>query len=171
MQIQHGLMQGQVLQRDRREKARARITGTCRGSGAVERQVLRNGKPLRGHAWAPVGEACSKQFEALLEDLPVGGPYRVELRVRSGRKVAEQLAVEDIFVGDVWILAGQSNMQGIGNLAHAPRPHSKVRAFYMRDEWDMAEEPVHYLEEAVDIFHNGYGDGPSRPSRRESHKG
>jgi hypothetical protein len=170
MQIQHGLMQGQVLQRDRREKARARITGTCRGSGAVERQVLRNGKPLRGHAWAPVGEACSKQFEALLEDLPVGGPYRVELRVRTGRKVAEQLAVEDIFVGDVWILAGQSNMQGIGNLAHAPRPHSKVRAFYMRDEWDMAEEPVHYLEEAVDIFHNGYGDGSDRPSRRELDK-
>ncbi len=170
MEIQHGLMAGQVLQRDRRGWASARIAGTCRGSGVVERRVLKNGNPLRGHAWASVGEAGGKPFEAVLENLPVGGPYRVELRVRNGRKVVEQLSVEEIFVGDVWILAGQSNMQGIGNLAHAPRPHAKVRAFYMRDEWDMAEEPVHFLEEAVDVFHNGYGDGPDRPSRRELEK-
>ncbi len=165
MKIQHGLLDGQVLQRNRHGRGSARITGQSGSKGAVDLRVTKDGKVPRGRDWAPAGTARDGRFTARLEDLPAGGPYRVELRIRHGRRVVDRCSVDEVFVGDVWVLAGQSNMQGIGNMEHAPRPHPRVRAFYMRDEWGLAEEPLHFLEEAVDVFHNGYGDGPGRPSR------
>lgn len=163
MKITRGLLKGQVLQRDRNYQGHASIQGTCRTNGPVELRVLKQGKVFCGRAWSPSGEAGSRRFEARLEKLPAGGPYRIELRIRDGKKPPEEIAIDEVFVGDVWILAGQSNMQGLGNMEDAPRPHPLVRTFYMRDEWGQAEEPLHFLEEGVDIVHNGYGDGPNRP--------
>jgi len=61
--------------------------------------------------------------------------------------------VEDVLVGDVWILAGQSNMQGVGLLKHRLPPVDAVRAFYMDDRWAPAEDPIHNLDAAVDSVH------------------
>ncbi len=158
-------MAGQVLQRDGRGLGRAQVTGSSRANGDVELRVLKGGRAVRGYEWGVVGKSEGRSFRAVLAALRTGGPYRVELRIRKGERTVDGVAVDDIFVGDVWILAGQSNMEGIGNLVHAPKPHANVRAFYMRDEWGVAEEPIHFLGEAVDKVHNGYGDGPDRPSR------
>ena len=165
MKILHGLMDGQVLQRDATNRGGAHVRGTCVGSGNIELRVLRAGRVVPGQDWHQAGVAAAKAFSATLAKLNSGGPYRVELQICHGHKILETVALDDIFVGDVWILAGQSNMQGVGNLVHAPKPHPCVRAFYMRDEWGTAEEPLHFLDEAVDRFHNSYGDGPGRPSR------
>lgn len=158
-------MTGQVLQRDENGKGGAIISGSCKGSGDVEYRILKNSKVYKGSKWQLGGRAEKREFISELSNIPVGGPYDIELRVRNGRKNIDTLTVDDIYVGDVWILAGQSNMQGHGNLVDAPKPHPMVRAFYMRDEWGVADEPIHFLEEAVDLFHNGYGDGPERPSK------
>ena len=196
MNILHGLMPGQVLQRDAQGRGAAQIDVACAVDGALELRVLKAGKVLRGHAWAVVGQVgtdlrdvpavsapadtaarravCASEmrtYSVSLTDLPTGGPYRVELRVKQGRKVVDRLAVDEVFVGDVWILAGQSNMEGLGNLIHAPKPQHQVRAFFMRDEWGMAEEKLHYLCEAVDKVHNSYGDEPGRPPKAELEKG
>jgi sialate O-acetylesterase len=162
MKILHGLLSGQVLQRDTEGKGRALLSGECSASGDVELRVLKEGNVVSGNDWKSAGIAEGKKFEAKLIGLPAGGPYRVELRIGG-----DNSSVDDVFVGDVWILAGQSNMEGVGNLEHAPKPNELVRAFFMRDEWGIAEEPLHYLGEAVDIFHNEYGDGPDRPSADE----
>ncbi len=171
MNISHGLMPGQVLQRDARGRGAATITGRSKNVGTVELRVQKNGATVRGHDWQASGEVEKRAFSVNLDDLRTGGPYRVELRIRAGRKVVDRLSVDDVFVGDVWILAGQSNMEGIGNLVHAPKPHPQVRAFFMRDEWGVAEEKLHYLSEAVDIVHNSYGDEPGRPPKEELEKG
>ena len=171
MRITHGLLPGQVLQRDANGNGGACISGTCAGGGDIELRVRKSGKVVRGHDWKVVGAASRKQFTASLSGLRTGGPYSVELRIKAGRKVVDRLATEDVFVGDVWILAGQSNMEGIGNLADAPKPHPQVRAFFMRDEWGMAEEKLHYLCEAVDKVHNDYGNEPGRPPKVELEKG
>jgi len=152
MEILHGLMDGQVLQRDQRGRGHARMTGVTRATGDVEIRI--------GKRWQVAGRAANGSFHATLTGLKAGGPYRVELRIGT-----ERLTVRDVFVGDVWILAGQSNMQGVGNLCDAPEPHPWVRCFSMADEWRRAEEPLHYLAEAVDVVHNGYGVGPNRPPR------
>lgn len=171
MKITHGLLPGQVLQRDAKGRGGATIRGRCRCTGDVEMRVLKTGKVVRGHDWQVVGSAAGGAFTASLSALRTGGPYQVELRLKTGRKIADRLVVEDIFVGDVWMLAGQSNMEGIGNMVHAPKPHPQVRAFFMRDEWGLAEEKLHYLEEAVDIIHNSYGDEPGRPPKSVLAKG
>jgi hypothetical protein len=167
MKIAHGLVPGQVLQRNAQNKGGALITGTAH-NGVLEYRVSRvrkGSKALAVSAWGHAGEVESGQFTCFVDGIGCGGPYQVELRVRNKRKTVDALAVDDIFVGDVWIAAGQSNMQGVGNLVDAPRPHPQVRAFYMRDEWDLAVEPLHFLAEAVDVFHNGYGAGAKRPRR------
>ena len=171
MRILRGLMDGQVLQRDRRGNGTAKISGRCGATGRVEVRVLKNGGPVRGGDWKGSGVAEKKAFRVDLAGLRTGGPYRVEMRIRQGHRILERLAVRDVFVGDVWMLGGQSNMEGIGNLADAPQPHPQVRAFFMRDEWGLAEEKLHYLSEAVDRVHNSYGDEPGRPPKELLEKG
>ncbi|MDT8390269.1 MAG: sialate O-acetylesterase [Lentisphaeria bacterium] len=164
MRISHGLLPGQVLQRNRNNNGGANVRGVCAADGDVECRILAGDKILSGHDWQVVGQAANRKFEATLSAIPTGGPYRVEWRLGHSTDTAEGVSVADIFVGDVWILAGQSNMEGVGNLKDAPEPHPLVRAFYMRDEWGLAQEKLHFLAEAVDVIHNGYGNGSARPS-------
>lgn len=154
MNIQSGLMAGQVLQRNAKNLGTVRIDGEVAGAGAIEARILKGRQPLKGWNWRPVGKAVSGHFQTVLDRIPVGGPYTVELRVVGGNGAGEKLAVRDIYVGDIWFMAGQSNMQGIGNLNRAAKPHPLVRCFYMRDEWGLAQDPLHLLEEAVDPVHN-----------------
>ncbi len=171
MRITHGLMAGQVLQRDERGNGDAWLHGVCEDDGDLELRILKAGKPVRGFDWGPRGTVTHGSISITLGGVKTGGPYRVELRVKQGRKVVDRVALDDILVGDVWFLAGQSNMEGVGNMDQAPKPHPMVRAFFMRDEWGMAEEKLHYLEEAVDRVHNGYGDEPGRPPKEVLQKG
>ncbi len=155
MQITSGLMEGQVLQRNRKNQASAVLCGECAGEGAVEVRVQAKQRPLKGWNWKRAGKAVGGRFEVKLAGIPAGGPYRLECRVVQGSRTTDRLTVREWFVGDVWFLGGQSNMQGIGNMADAPKPHPLVRAFYMRDEWGLAVDPLHILAEAVDPVHNG----------------
>lgn len=156
MKITQGLLAGQVLQRDPKQLGTARLQGTCAVDGPVQARVSTTRGVIRGYTWREVGRAEKRKFEATLGDLPCGGPYKVELRIGDGEASKKNsVAVDDVYVGDVWFLAGQSNMQGVGNMDAAPKPHPLVRGFYMRDEWGLAEEPLHFLSEAVDSVHNG----------------
>src|SRR5690554_1532682 len=44
-------------------------------------------------------------WEASFSCLPTGGPYRMSV---TGY---EKLVIEEVYVGDVWLLGGQSNME------------------------------------------------------------
>jgi sialate O-acetylesterase len=46
---------------------------------------------------------------------------------------------------DTWILAGQSNMQGVGLLSEALSPDDRVWAFSMAGKWEPAQDPLHPL--------------------------
>jgi len=167
MKITHGLLKGQVLQRDRRNKASAQISGSCTASSPVETRVRKGARDLRGFGWRPVGEAVNQEFTCQLNGLPCGGPYKIELRIPRSSGKAESLTVEDIYVGDVWFMGGQSNMQGIGLMADAPKPHPLVRCFYVRDEWGLAKDPLHFLSEAVDMVHHVLSGRAARPTDAE----
>lgn len=129
MKISHGLMEGQVLQRNKAGRAEAKIEGSCRASGNVELRFLKNDKVVKGFNWHITGEAKGGKFFSSLKGLRTGGPYNIEFRIREKRKTLDTLTVQDVFVGDVWILAGQSNMQGVGNLDQTLSPNPKLRAF------------------------------------------
>ena len=64
-----------------------------------------------------------------LTGMPAGGPYRVQI---NGEEFT------DIYVGDLWMLAGQSNMEGCGLMTqydHEMLPDPEIRAFYMEGDW------------------------------------
>ena len=57
---------------------------------------------------------------------------------------------------DVWVLAGQSNMQGCGYLEGAPAPDERVWLFTMAGNWEIAEEPTHRLWESFTPVHKDF---------------
>ncbi len=63
--------------------------------------------------------------------------------------------VGPVFVGDLWVLAGQSNMEGVGNLIDVTPPHPKVMLLGMDGQWGQAEEPLHWLIDSPDAVHSG----------------
>lgn len=169
MQIHEGLFAHMVLQRTAAGVSHATFAGTCRAAGAVEARVASRGRVLRGWNWRRVGRADGRRFRGLLDGLAAGGPYDLALRIRSRNGIAAELAVTDVLVGDVWVLAGQSNMEGIAWLKDRLPPVKQVRAFYMTDEWGVAEDPLHTLWCAVDPVHGG---APASPRiQRARHAG
>ncbi len=46
---------------------------------------------------------------------------------------------------DVWLLIGQSNMQGYGLLREATPPDPRVFNFSSAGTWETAQEPLHRL--------------------------
>lgn len=161
VKITHNLAEGQVLQRrGRKGAALARIQGECGATGAVFATISAAGAPLKTWAARKVGVARAGCFSAVLKGIPVGGPYRLELRCG-----AETTRVKTFYCGDVWLLAGQSNMQGVGNMEGAAKPHPLVRVFSLRREWRQARDPLHVETESPDACH--HGGRPSTPAQAE----
>ena len=82
--------------------------------------------------------------------LPTGGPHTV-----GGAK--------EVLVGDLWVLAGQSNMEGVGDLADVETPSAQVHSYQSREQWAVAEEPLHWLGESPRLVHHKLGGRETVP--------
>lgn len=92
--------------------------------------------------------------------LPTGGPYSPD-------------TAQDVLVGDLWVLAGQSNMEGVGDLTpEVETPSPRVHAFASREEWEVAEEPLHWLGESPRPIHRAIWGlpMPTAPEPREMNR-
>jgi sialate O-acetylesterase len=74
--------------------------------------------------------------------LKTGGPYAITAKADGGG-----IHLTDILVGDVWALAGQSNMAGAGALDPQPQPIPGVRMLGFDERWQPAVDPLHRLWE------------------------
>ena len=154
MQILSGLFDRMVLQRTRQNVSDTVVTGTCAVAGEIQVRVTMRGRTVRGFSWVKIGQATGKRFTARLKHVPVGGPYDIELRiVDRDNETSATASVKDVLVGDVWILAGQSNMEGSGVLERQPKADKLLRVFHMTDKWDIARHPLHRIDLAVDPVH------------------
>lgn len=161
--ISSGLAEGQVLQRlSTGRGANVEITGIT-SKGGIVLATISGKKTLNGWKFRAVGKADQRTFLAKLKNIPVGGPYRLELTLKSGRIL---VMVKEFFVGDVWIMAGQSNMEGAGNRENAATPHPLVRSLSMRREWRLAKDSLHVLTESPDVCHNNGGQCTSQEGDR-----
>ena len=106
------------------------------------------------------------QAESKLVGVPVGGPYTIFCQVKHGNKVETAVPVANVFVGDLWVLAGQSNMEGVGDLVDVTPPNPRVMLLGMDGRWGIAEEPLHWLVDSPDPVHSGEPGRPRRPARR-----
>jgi hypothetical protein len=111
----------QVFQRDSKDGAEVRIAGTGPAdTGLVEAKAELDGK-LRGAAvdWTAVakGKNISEgKFSGTLR-LKTGGWYLLKVRFRksaSDQSVIKELVVRKVGVGDIFVIAGQSNSANHG---------------------------------------------------------
>jgi sialate O-acetylesterase len=128
-------MPGQVFQRDSRGVAAIPV-GSDR---PVEARVLRGKAEVT--PWATVRGSVA--------GIPTGGPYTLEVRAEDS-KVRR---VSRLLVGDLWVLAGQSNMEGCGKLIDLESPSPVVHSYTYEERWEIARDPLHHLIDSIDPVH------------------
>lgn len=151
--IESGAVSGQVFQRGADSKADIVISGTASDADGkpLVVKLARGIVPVFGFASKRLGSVEAGKWSITLSGVPAGGPYNLEIRADKTKAVAE---LKELFVGDIWVLAGQSNMEGVGNLENVQPPHPRVRMFDMVEEkWMQAKEPLHNLPGSFDKVH------------------
>jgi sialate O-acetylesterase len=113
--------------------------------------IKRGVVPVPGFIAHDLGKVANGALIATVKDVPAGGPYRFEFR--TSRLGAAQHARSNVLVGDIWLLAGQSNMEGVGDLIDTEKPSDKVNSFNQADVWVEAKDPLHELVSASDRVH------------------
>ena len=144
--ITAGVVDDQVLQRDSNDRADIALSGlaTLRGAATVESRVLRRHRLVEGFDWAEAASVGQGgEWQASIKGLALGGPYDIEFRLLDKKGATlDTTRIRNLLVGDLWILAGQSNMQGVGNLENVEPTNELVHSFNMMDKWSVAEEPL-----------------------------
>ncbi len=156
IKITSGPADNQVLQRDADQTGRIALSGTVAGKKVdgkdIEARLLdARASDLPGFHWTRIGKVQKLRWSGELKGIPTGGPYRIEVRTQGADSPVVSIA--NLLVGDLWVLAGQSNMEGHGDLLDVQQPAPLVRSFDMADRWRQAEEPLHTVVSAVDPVH------------------
>lgn len=145
-----GLADHQVVQREGDTGAAVDLTGTSEAAVELRAYEL-GGRPATG--WERAGDGGTWKHRL---ELPTGGPYELVGREAGGDVVT---LVRHVLVGDLWLLAGQSNMQGIGFLdRHVEAPSPQVAVLDMARRWRPAVEPLHKLYTSPDLVHRTTDD-------------
>lgn len=150
--VSTGIVAQQVLQRGEQGHAVLRAGGesqNLKGKTIAARLATSDGKALPGFDWQPFARVQDGEWSGRWTNVPTGGPYKLELRAPG----VPVFAVDGILVGDLWVLAGQSNMEGVGDLVDVQPPDARVHSFDMADQWRLAEEPLHTVLAAADPVH------------------
>ena len=132
----------QVFQRGTKDTGkiviRGRSTAPCSDASA-------NGAPLRIDPGTCV-------FQGELAE-PAGGWYRVEVRVSGDAAV-----IEHVGVGEVFVIAGQSNSTNYGE--EVQHPHSGMVSTFSGAEWRLADDPQPGVQDGSKLgsFIPAFGD-------------
>ena len=165
MDLQCTLMSFAVLQRNADDLSEHNFRGTTAATGKVLLTVRQNKQLLAGFDQLEVGSAAKGKLSGCIKGLPTGGPYDLELKIAGSR---EKLTLKNILVGDLWILAGQSNMADSGYMPSLTEESDMVHAFYMNNIWDISRDPLHDITHAAAPVHGGNPNNPypkAKPKR------
>jgi hypothetical protein len=158
--IEYGPSDWQIVQRDARGFGTITFGGKRLGDekGAAEVRLVSEetgAPPSRALDWHPVPTSADGTWSAELREVPAGGLYRLETRFRLGEYPPGEADVRGdtshfLGVGDVWVIAGQSNSAGrpLGPI-HDP-PELGVHLFGNSEQWALAAHP---LNDSTDTKH------------------
>lgn len=146
----------QVLQRDGANRASAAIVLPADVLSNAQLSILVESSAGSSKRPATRIESFDNPPAVLLENLAVGGPYRIG--VHDGRRSATLLVeFHDVLVGDIWVLGGQSNMFG-ADIIKEPLPAIAginmldLRHFDRDAHWAAAIPPIHRIPEQFAPF-------------------
>lgn len=152
VRITQGPSDWQILQRRLDNAADIPLAGTWSDPqdrrGTVEiRLVDECGQiPVAEHLdWQAADASPDRVWRHVLENVPAGGPYRLETRFRpdgdSWRLAGDQ--IHHLGVGDIWIIAGDDNALGFGHGLVSDPPEPGVHLFRKNERWGQADHPLH----------------------------
>ncbi len=149
--ISEGLAPWQVLQRGPDDTATVTLKGTAEGKGEIWAAVSTT---REGDVILPprrIAESSSGVWQGTIDPLPTGGEYTVHLEFRTS-DATSSTQIDHVLVGDIWLLLGQSNMVGVGELDSplVEERSSSVHLFTTKRQWEPAVEPFHAIFESGD---------------------
>jgi hypothetical protein len=105
--------------------------------------------------WSDAKTMADGTWKAALKKIPAGGLYRLETRYNPKSNLAREWSprgdMRHFFgVGDLWVIAGQSNSAGYGRGPVVDPPTLGVHLFRNSEQWALATHP---LNESTDTKH------------------
>jgi Tol biopolymer transport system component len=130
----------QVIQRSSRSKGTMSIKGE--GAGALEAGATFSYRLVgagEGNAWRPLPvEMAGGTFTAVVT-APAGGWWRLEVQATSGGRSVGEAAVAHVGIGEVFVVAGQSNSANHGE--ERQRTHTGLVSSCDGARWQVAHDP------------------------------
>ena len=150
--IDGGVAPFQIVQQDKDGYGRMSFHGRCQyetSPGIVQLRIVRedDGSVAAGSTdWQEADAQEGSSWSHTFTLVPAGGLYRVETRSVIDRNNAEWSphgdTVHHIGVGDLWIIAGQSNAAGYGRGPVQDPPQLGVHILKNDETWDIAAHPL-----------------------------
>ncbi len=151
-----------VSQRQTRVRGAIRIEGKIDGAeGDVQFRIT--GKPLEGSLpgdWQSAGVDQQKHLFHADVSVPAGGWYRLEVRVVKNGETLGQASVEHVGVGEVFIVAGQSNSANHGEQRQKPTSDRVVS--FDGSKWRIANDPQPGASGDAGSFIPAFGDAMAK---------
>ncbi len=158
--IKQGISDWQVFQQDTDGTADIAMSGLWGGAptGTVELRLVReeDSVPVATHLnWQPAVTKPDGSWTAVLKKVPAGGLYRLETHLQTDPKAPTEWQIRGdmrhfIGVGELWIIAGQSNSSGYGRGPAYDPPELGIHIFNNAMKWALATQP---LNESTDTVH------------------
>ena len=161
--IESGLSDWQIIQQDGQGFGHVTLNGYWQsdasgGPGTVEVRVVAQdtGVIASGDTdWQRATTNLDGTWQITLDRIPAGGLYRIETHLRTSDTAAEWSVRGDmrhcVGVGDVWVIAGQSNSAGYGRGAYFDPPELGVHLFRNSAHWSLATHP---MNDSTDTAHS-----------------
>jgi serine/threonine protein kinase len=131
----------QVFQRYSRNRGQIALQGKVR-QACDKVEVRVSGTSLEGKLpdrWQNVAfDRGNRSFDTTLPT-PAGGWYKLELRALQGQKVVAEDTVDHVGIGEVFVMAGQSNSTNCGE--EQLRPQTGLVASFSGTNWQPADDP------------------------------
>ncbi len=158
--IERGPEDWQIAQQDDGGTGRIELGGRWRSEtpGQVELRLVWEDTGVAvaaGLDWREALTAEDGTWKAVLDGIPAGGLYRLETRLRTAENPAGEWSPRGdmrhfLGVGDLWVIAGQSNSAGYGRGPCQDPPELGVHLLRNSERWSLASHP---MNESTDTRH------------------
>jgi len=150
--LTEGPMDWQIVQQDQAGMGQLALRGHWAGEtpGQVEVRLAweATGSPVtKALDWRPAATERDGAWSATLTNIPAGGLYRLETRFHADNNLAGEWSTRGdmrhfLGVGDLWVIAGQSNSAGYGRGPFEDGPELGVHILRNDEQWALATQPL-----------------------------
>jgi sialate O-acetylesterase len=150
VRIDQGPQPFQILQQDEAAFARVALCGRFhrdgRGPAVVQARIVSEQDQSSVIPWQRANTQTESAWEHSFDRVSAGGLYRIKTRlVLEGTPPESGLrgdVIHHVGVGDLWVIAGQSNAAGYGRGPVFDPPELGVHILKNDETWDVAAHPL-----------------------------